>query len=265
MPYDNNVMTVEKIAEFPIVKFFTYKDTYNDLPLGEYAIVDILSEDNLSDNEYSSNSREDWEAVSQIAPDSTVENEEFIYPAWAIRVFPENESAKYYADATIPDDVNINSDIGYSAWLLLEFLDVDSSSVTGDIALSVDRDSMMVNAYSLSVESIDNYLYMFISGQGTDGGFGDYAPAIFGSPYTLNNDILFTTDVEKAKRIVEKLNDMAAESFYSVGFHDQYDGNFPMEYDVSSVPGALPPFEEPSEEFIIQTISDMDRNLWSEQ
>ena len=74
-------------------------------------------------------------------------------------------------------------------------------------------------------------VYVFMSGVGTDGGFGDYAPPYF-SGILLDPEsgaIIGVGDGEVARAVEDAVNDRLSMFFYSRGEHDTYDGSFPME------------------------------------
>lgn len=76
-----------------------------------------------------------------------------------------------------------------------------------------------------------NY-YIFHVGRGTDGGFGDYSPPYWSpEPVRVQDKVLWVKTESEAEALVEQLNQLAQDAFYSVGQHDSYDGLFPLEYE----------------------------------
>lgn len=74
--------------------------------------------------------------------------------------------------------------------------------------------------------------YIFHAGRGTDGGFGDYSPPYWSSePVKIGNKTLWVKTESEAEALVNQLNQLAGNAFYSVGNHDTYDGLFPLEYE----------------------------------
>lgn len=73
--------------------------------------------------------------------------------------------------------------------------------------------------------------------KGVDGGFGDYCSPDWSYAPTLKdkdgNPIWFD-DAEAAKAFASRCNKLSEEAFYSQGHHDEYDGDFPVEYQVIS-------------------------------
>lgn len=106
--------------------------------------------------------------------------------------------------------------------------------------------------------------YIFHEGRGTDGGFGDYAPPYWSSePVTVQDKVMWVKTKDEAKALVEKLNEIAQEAFYSVGSHGSYDGMFPIEYEWRkiNVPNAPALGYNEALQYMIEEYSE----IWKEQ
>lgn len=89
--------------------------------------------------------------------------------------------------------------------------------------------------------------------QGNDGGFGDYcSPDWTWARNVTDKDgnPLWFDNAKDAKDFAEKCSEYAAKEFYRFGEHSQYDGNFPVEYEVFSfsIP-TTPAATDPKAEF----------------
>lgn len=96
--------------------------------------------------------------------------------------------------------------------------------------------------------------YIFIKyAKGVDGGFGDYCSPDWSHAPSLkdeNGNLIWFNDMEEAQAFASRCSELSAKEFYSVGFHDEYDGNFPVEYQAISleIPGN-PPVSHPDNVF----------------
>lgn len=115
------------------------------------------------------------------------------------------------------------------------------------------------------INTNDSAVYVIQGGWGSDGGFGDYAMPYFEAPMKFNNSLLFMTDADEADTAVAKLNDAAFEAFYSVGEHNSYDGKFPYEYTVTTVPGIMSNHEPVTGDRLIYIVTQLDERVWYEQ
>ena len=92
-----------------------------------------------------------------------------------------------------------------------------------------------LEVYSFNIDTMP-VVYGFVGGVGTDGGFGDYAPPIYGNLLAFNNQPIIVDSIDKAQEVVEKCDDYFDKDFYSKGEHDAYDGWFPFEIEKVIIP-----------------------------
>jgi hypothetical protein len=101
------------------------------------------------------------------------------------------------------------------------------------------------------------------TGRGTDSGFGDYS-----SPYSwkhlrdANGDLYWFSTESDARKVAAALNTASKEAFYSHGYHDQYDGDYPVEYKAVQ----MPPYRDESSDAddMINYYISLNRNAWIE-
>lgn len=100
------------------------------------------------------------------------------------------------------------------------------------------------NQRKLNMTNPDKAIYLIYAGTGKDGGFGDYAGASWSNaPVKVDGETVWFEDLETAEALVKSLNEASSNVFYSEAKYEQYDGMFPLEYEVRKI---IIPSNEPS-------------------
>lgn len=106
------------------------------------------------------------------------------------------------------------------------------------ILMTIEGDKARVSV--AAAEPVPEYRYMIVSGVGQDGGYGDYSEPDFSEPLIdRHGRIVFSDNPKDAHEAVHALNEESAQRFYEHSRRnggDPYDGYFPLEYKVVSVP-----------------------------
>lgn len=106
--------------------------------------------------------------------------------------------------------------------------------------------------------------YVFHSGVGTDGGFGDYSPPYWSKdPVKVQGKVLWVKTESEAQALQDALNRLAGNAFYSIGNHVQYDGNFPLEYQWRKI--SIPPEPALGYHEALQYLIEEYSAKWTEQ
>lgn len=108
----------------------------------------------------------------------------------------------------------------FSKYLIGKFVEEDGSAT--------------LHFYKVTV--VNDAVYAFMGGRGTDGGFGDYAPPWFGGLLCDNGEVIYVKSVQDASRLVKEVENFYSDEFYSKRDHDSYDGRFPYEIRSVSIP-----------------------------
>lgn len=108
----------------------------------------------------------------------------------------------------------------------------------------------------------DKTIYLIYAGTGRDGGFGDYAGARWSTaPLKLDGETIWFESFETAETLVKQLNEESAKVFYTEAKYEQYDGMFPLEYEVRKV---AVPSNEASTSDTFQKIFESQKGRWDD-
>lgn len=107
------------------------------------------------------------------------------------------------------------------------------SVVVGCVGDEADR----VDIFVLNIDPVvKESLFFLVAGRGLDSGFGDYSEPVWSEPLIVDKKVVCFNNYVEACKAVEELNNIFSDKFYSVGRHEQYDGFFPLEFNIVSVP-----------------------------
>lgn len=103
--------------------------------------------------------------------------------------------------------------------------------------------------------------YAIYRGVGNDGGFGDYGGTSWDELPVRDDEGNFFSfaSMEEAEQAARELSNRARTAFYSVGYHDTYDGNFPNEYEARIIPELGPDTFWPE---VVDAVSKLHADAW---
>lgn len=98
-------------------------------------------------------------------------------------------------------------------------------------------------------------------GAGEDGGFGDYSnPTWSYNPLEHNGQVVWFDNEADAEFVSLELNKRSADVFYAHGEHSQWDGHFPMEYEVRRM--FVPENPAAEKDSILEKICESNEENW---